>query len=171
MLDLLTKARAEVLPGLLEDPDAWESLYIDYLPPVVERLWVQWGDNRINLHCIHRCPDEPFFHPHPWPCAIMTVAGWQEMGVGHGPGVEPPPVAAKVMMGPGASYEMTEFDSWHYVKVTSEHMLSIMITGKPWDRKMPQVPNNRLRSLPTTRKDELLRSFRFYLNYSELMGG
>jgi len=173
MLDLLIKARDESIP-LLDDPDAWESLHIDYLPPLVERLWRPWShdgkDYRLNLHCIYPC-EEPFFHPHPWPSAITTVRGWQEMAVGYGAGTTPPPIAATLRMGPGSAYEMLDFDGWHYVKVVSRvPMLSLMLTGAPWNRAMPATPKSQLRPLDDLRKAELLGEFKDLLVIRDLMG-
>jgi hypothetical protein len=63
MLDTLYAVERE-LPALLQDEGAWKSLYVDYHPPLVERLWLPWGSYRINLHRIHPCArDEALFHP------------------------------------------------------------------------------------------------------------
>lgn len=157
MIDLFEPLRVE-LPDLIRDAAGWDSLDITYRPPRVQRLWRTWRGYRVNLHCIEAC-DDPFYHPHPWPCAIWTVRGRQEVGFGFGKGTEPPPVASRVVLGAGSFYEMTEFDAWHYVKVTSGPMLSVMITGAPWGRKMPDEPKIKLSSLHPDHKADLLRAF------------
>ena len=68
MLDVLREVEKEI-EALLGEADDWESLYIDYDHPHVERLYRSWGDYRINLHLIHPVPkgQSPLYHPHPWP--------------------------------------------------------------------------------------------------------
>src|SRR5262245_32103375 len=94
MLDVLEAFEKE-LPRLLADEGAWQSLYVDSHPPVVERLWRPWRAGRAYLHRIHPCgPGEALFHPHPWPSAMRVLEGEYEMAIGYGSGVVPPPVAA-----------------------------------------------------------------------------
>ena len=91
MLDVLA-AVEQALPQLLQDENAWHSLYIDYQLPTVERLWRPWHEYRISLHRIHPCaPGEALFHPHPWPSAMHVLAGAYEMAVGYGQGRHPRP--------------------------------------------------------------------------------
>ena len=86
------------LPDLLEK-EIWNGLYIDYHPPIVERVWTQVGENRIYLHRIHPCSEgEALFHPHPWPSAMRILSGEYEMGIGYGEGTEPPEIAAIVKL-------------------------------------------------------------------------
>ena len=54
MFDVLMDAETVILE-LIEDAEGWNSLLVDYHPPVVERLWRQFGDHRIFLHRIHPC--------------------------------------------------------------------------------------------------------------------
>ena len=54
MLDVLAAVERD-LPGLLSDEAGWSGLFIDYHPPTVERLWRNWGEQRISLHRIYRC--------------------------------------------------------------------------------------------------------------------
>lgn len=113
MLDVLNKIILS-LPALLKDEDSWNTVFIDYEKPQVERLWRSSGENRIYLHKIYPCTvDEAFFHPHPWPSAILLLEGTYEMGVGFGKGMEPPPIAATVLLSAGSTYEMIHPDSWH----------------------------------------------------------
>lgn len=126
------------LPDLLVQ-DGWQSLYVDYHPPIVERVWRQEGDYRINLHCIHPCePEEALMHPHPWPSAIKILSGKYRQGIGYSSGRETPPIAATTIMTYGSSYEMVNKDGWHYVAPIDDVVMSLMVTGKPWDRWAPR---------------------------------
>jgi len=67
------------LKGLLEDVEGWNTKYIDYHPPLVERAYRDLDDElRISLHRIHPCKrSEALFHPHPWPGADLARDGSQ----------------------------------------------------------------------------------------------
>lgn len=125
------------LYDLLCDASIWKSLYIDYHPPIVERLWCQLGKYRLYLHFIHPCErEQALFHPHPWPSAIHVIEGQYEMGMGFGPGLEKPEVFSTILTGGGMYYEMPHRDGWHYVRPLSVSS-SIMLAGEPWGREMP----------------------------------
>jgi hypothetical protein len=159
MLDVLTQVEA-VLPVLLRDERISQSLYVDYHPPTVERLWAAWGEYRICLHRIHPCErEQALFHPHPWPSAMRVLAGDYEMAVGFGAGMETPPVAALMIARGDFRYEMTHPDSWHYVRPLERPTLSVMVTGKPWTRDAPKS-GRRLQPLRPEQVTELLRLFR-----------
>ncbi len=147
------------LPTLLRDDEPWQSLYIDYQLPIVERLWRQVGDYRLYLHRIHTCePGAAFFHPHPWPSAMRVINGTYEMGMGFGPGLEAPPVSSTVVLQAGVAYEMTHPDAWHYVRPLDTASLSIMVSGKPWDRPVQPV-TKKLSKLTPEQYTELLVCF------------
>src|SRR6185503_7498206 len=76
--------------------------------------------------------------PHPWPSAIRVLSGKYEMGIGFGAGDEAPPVAARVILSAGNEYEMTHPDGWHYVRPINEPSMSLMVTGRPWERPSPK---------------------------------
>ena len=137
MLDVLFELERKALPDLLRNAQ-WQSLYIDYHPPTVERVWCQWGDYRVYLHRIHTCKaGKALFHPHPWPSAMEIYDGIYEMAVGFGSGDTPPPVAALIHLPPGSCYEMTHPDAWHSVRPLNRPAISLMVTGKPWQRSAP----------------------------------
>ena len=136
MLDMLETLRdvEKALPDLLRDANAWKSVYVDYHPPIVERLWLNWGEFRIYLHRIHPCAQgEALFHPHPWPSAMRILSGEYEMAVGYGKGEVAPPIAALMLAAGDFRYEMTDPDAWHYVRSIGEPTLSLMVTGNPTD--------------------------------------
>jgi hypothetical protein len=159
MLATLLKIEAE-LPELLKDSSRWKSLDVSYHPPRVERVFMQHGELRVSLHCIHPCErSEALFHPHPWPSAMRILSGNYEMAVGYGAGQSEPPIAATVVAGPGTSYEMADPDAWHYVRPIGGPALTLMITTKPWSRSTPKS-SEPLLELPEPRKEEILNFFR-----------
>jgi hypothetical protein len=150
----------EELPGWLVQPSLWQSLDIDYHPPRVERLYRSWGAHRVYLHALHPCaPEQALFHPHPWPSAMRVLSGRYEMGVGYGRGELIPPLAARLVGGPGLEYEMTDPDAWHYVRPIDGIALSVMVTGPVWDRVAPRSEHP-LRALSPERVEQLLAEFR-----------
>lgn len=164
MLDILARVKGE-LPELLIDADAWQSFYINYHPPTVERLWRQWGEYRVYLHKIYPCePEKALFHPHPWPSAMEVISGRYEMTIGYGEGNNPPPVAAKVVLVAGSTYEMTEINGWHAVRPLNKPSLSLMVTGPPWNR---WSPSGEIKPGPLTGSEKiiLLNHFRHRLGY------
>jgi hypothetical protein len=159
MLDILLAVEKE-LPGLLQDESIWRSVYVDYHPPVVERLWLRWREFRIYLHRIHPCSaGQALFHPHPWPSAMRILSGTYEMAVGYGKGETLPPVAALMQAEGNFRYEMTDPDAWHYVRPVGEPTLSLMVTGKPWDRWAPKSDKT-LSPLKYEQAKELFHLFR-----------
>src|SRR4029079_13314692 len=84
---------------------------------------------------IHPCePKDALFHPHPWPSAMRVLDGIYEMAIGYGPGAALPPVAARIITRGDLRYEMTDRDGWHYVRPIERPAMTIMVTGKPWER-------------------------------------
>lgn len=155
----------EQLPTLLTDEDGWNALDVDYEPPRVERLWHDTASCRVSLHRIHPIPvgGVALFHPHPWPSAMRVVSGTYTMDVGYGVGRgqngQPPDIAATITLPAGATYEMIIHDSWHSVAPIGGPALSVMITGKPWNRWSPK-PSVDLRPLAPETRAELLAAFR-----------
>ena len=159
MLDILSRIEQD-LPRLLREESVWQSLYVDYHHPMVERLWKTWSDYRVFLHRIHPCAsDQALFHPHPWPSAMRVLEGEYEMAVGFGAGLETPPVAALMVARGDFRYEMTHPDSWHYVRPLDRPTLSVMVTGKPWARETPKL-SKRLYPLAPDKVEDLLERFR-----------
>lgn len=156
MFEVLTEVEAR-LPQWLGEP-GWNSLHVTYEPPEVERLWRQWGQYRVLLHCIHPC-ERPLFHPHPWPSVARLLAGRYEMRVGHGAGLVEPPVAMTIVLGPGAIYEMVERDAWHAVRPLDGPSYSLMVAGSPWGREMPRADHPPQPPLEPARRDALLAIF------------
>lgn len=126
MLHVLDEALG-VLPELLKDRSSWNTLAVRYETPHVNRVWIQWGEYRINLHKIFPCV-AALWHPHPWPSAVKIFSGQYEMGLSS----NNQPSLAKVVLKAGSSYEMVNPIGWHYVKPVGKPSMSLMVTGKPW---------------------------------------
>jgi len=118
---------------LLRDPSTnWKTLDVLYEEPHVERVWTQLGKERIYLHRIHPCK-RAFFHPHPWPSAVVLLTGQYRMDIGFGSALgPPPPIAASLDLKAGSGYEMLLQNSWHNVKPYGGPSLSVMLSGQPW---------------------------------------
>lgn len=138
MLDILDTTLNK-LPNLMTQKSTWESLNINYEAPNVERIWKQYGDIRINLHRIFPSTKN-FFHPHPWPCAVVILKGKYEMGLGYGS--KRPPVMSRSILNEGSKYEMVHKHAWHYIKPLDEPVYSVMVSGLPWVDVVSQNSNN-----------------------------
>ncbi len=159
MLDVLYAVEKD-LPHLLSEKHAWNSLYIDYHAPTVERLWRAWHEYRIALHRIHPCARcDALFHPHPWPSAMRVLVGEYEMAIGYGAGEQPPPIAALMIARGDFRYEMTDANAWHYVRPIDNPTMSLMVMGKPWHPSAPKS-HPELRALTPAEKTVLFQFFR-----------
>jgi len=148
MLIQLMSMMARELPGLLADAVPGDHAFLQRdaragddhsasaciranLDPAqmnVERLWLQLGECRVNLHRIHNC-STALRHPHPWPSAVYVLTGEYRMGLGRVGSDEP---VATVLMRKGSAYEMLDPLGWHYVQPLGKPSFSIMLTGRPW---------------------------------------
>lgn len=172
MLNLLHQVEKEILT-LLDKPE-WNSLYINYEHPFVERLWIPYGDCRVYLHKVHPC-DKALMHPHPWPQAVRVISGLYEMGVGWSEGSDwenPPPISAKIIVDAvvigeiGFTYEMLNRNGWHYVRPLNEPVYSLMVTGKPWGRATPKS-DHKLAPLAEEAANNLKNFFRQHYSYMQ----
>jgi hypothetical protein len=133
------KGLMATVPQLIADPfTAWKTLDILYEDPHVERVWLQLGPKRLNLHRIHPC-ERGFYHPHPWPSAICILEGRQRMTLGYGPpSGKPPDPAAMLDLYAPSEYEMLDPQGWHAVMPVGGPSLSLMLTGRPWTMPVMQ---------------------------------
>lgn len=140
MLAELLRLKREI-PRLIDNRETvWNTLEVLYEPPRVERVWTQVGENRLFLHRIHPC-QQGYYHPHPWPSAVMLLSGEQIMTVGSGPpDGHPPAVSATIHLAAGSSYEMLDPNGWHAVMPQKKPSLSLMLTGRPWLTDVPAHP-------------------------------
>lgn len=157
------------LPQMLTDGLEWNSLYVDYHKPFVERLWRQIGDARICLHRIYACErNEAFFHPHPWPSAMKIIEGQYEMGCGSGaPHGTKPAITSTFILPVGSYYDMTTDSDWHYVRPLTRVSYSIMVMGAPFSVKEGvEKKKHHLMPLEENVADEILGQFRRFFSKS-----
>lgn len=157
--------KSELFRNMLNDPTQWKSLNVDYHPPHVERVWMQFGDKRISLHVIHPCErSKALLHCHPWKSAmyVLPIGGVYE----HGVGIFMPIVGHQILSTQefrgDVYYEMLSSDSSHYVRPIGMPVYSIMLSGKvefPWNKT---EVNKNLEPLTEERKKEILLTFKSY---------
>lgn len=161
--DLNNPETRKAIIELFNHPEKWNSLDVNYHPPRVHRMYIDQGEYRINLHKIYPCTkEEALLHPHPWPSIMEVLPGSKyEMGVGYSEGDEANDVKMvfKMVSNTGFQYEMLNIDGWHYVRPIDGCTYTLMITGKPWDRKSPK-PTHKLETLHTDYQLELLNYFK-----------
>jgi len=165
MFELLDKALAE-LPSLMGSHDGWQSVHVTYHAPRVERIWRQWGENRILLHRIHPC-DEGEALMHPWPSAVCIMSGRYEHRIGvreFVPFQEPKPPTTLVTetLAVGSRYEMTNRHAYHSVRPFGNPSDSIMVTGPLYKPRvvMPHVPIKKQQPLSSERFTELFEEWK-----------
>lgn len=164
MHNILSRIESDILPKLLMDASMWKSVYVDYHPPFVQRLWtsvmLDGAQYRVYLHRILPCElKTALFHPHPWPSAMRILSGRYTMLVGHGEGDVAPPVTMTLSLPVGSSYEMVHEDSWHAVSPEGEPAYSLMVTGTPWARQSPKSTYP-LQPLDAELQEQILQFFR-----------
>ena len=158
MLDVLAQLE-QALPAMLMDESIWQSLYVDYHPPIVERLWTRWREYRASctesiLASASRLCSTLILGP-PLCASSTGNTRWQSVLV-QGCLSRPSPLS---WFRGDFRYEMTHPDSWHYVRPLGAPTLSLMVTGKPWDRESHKS-GKPLQPLRTEQVAELLRLFR-----------
>jgi hypothetical protein len=154
MIDYLKAVEAR-LPKLLQNLDNWQSKLVVYEKPMVERLWMQDGENRIYLHRIHQCSaEDAYFHTHPWPSAIRIIKGQYEMKLGIND-----TIASTLFMAPKSIYEMLDPNAAHSVRPITDTVLSLMVTGPVFEstEKAVSPPNV---ELPANMIKSLIGDFR-----------
>jgi hypothetical protein len=178
MLQVLRDAVKKLeVAGTFKNWEAWQSLYIDYEKPHVERLWtpVTVGDQnyRLYLHRIHPCErHEALYHPHPWPSAMVICDGVYEMGLGYGrPNDPPPPVMGPFYLPAWSAYQMLSPLEWHYVRPLGHDCMTIMITGVPFPKTETEdkPPRPKMRELTRPEKDCIYRFFSGFYGTTEMI--
>jgi len=171
MIEALEEIEKE-LPDLL-DLEGWESLNVDYFPPVVHRVWRQYGDYRICLHRIFppKEDDKVLFHPHKWPCAVKLLKGQYETTMAYKWDRELPPlIAGKLVLNEGSVYEMNRPHQWHSVRpVNCEYALSLLVMGPLYNVNYEGAEvKKKLKPLSNRRKNSIIKEFKEIYYYDEV---
>ena len=191
MIENLKQIEDKMLLDLLVQQDKWNTVFINYHPPIVERCWIQLGNYRLNLHFIHKCEaKDALYHPHTWSSAIHVLSGKYEMGLavehicGHKDmemvhngsggvikdiGLSPSGhyrhvrEIAKLEINGDNYYEMLDPKCWHYVRPMGDVCATVMLSGKPWEAEESTIekPEN-LGPLPPQKKLVMLKWFEEY---------
>ena len=164
MIKKLKNIEKTVLVDMLKDPSIWKSLDIDYHPPRVERLYTDYDGYRICLHKIYFCrKEDALYHPHPWKAAFHILDGKYETGLGYSETTDKPKVLSTVISKGEMYYEMTDPNTWHYVKPLHKNdwCYSIMLSGDKFKDMNPAVQKSdkELKPLSDEKKESLLHSF------------
>ena len=167
-IEILKSLEPEI-KDLLNNPDIWNTLDVDYFPPRVERLWTIYKGYRIFLHTIHPTDKPCLFHKHRWPAAFKQVSGSYEMGITYSESeidsdeAYNMPSLVRFIVSAGSYYEMTQTDCLHFVNPQGQTSHSIMITKDlyPESEFRKESLNIELKELSDVRKIELLN---FYKN-------
>ena len=163
MIELLKQIESEI-PQLLGSLDKWGSLDVNYFPPRVERLWMQYDDvHRLFIHVIHPTTEPCLFHKHRWPAAFKMIDGEYEMGISYSESeissdeAYKIPVISKFIMSEGSYYEMVNTHTLHYVRPLGKPSVSFMLTGElyPESSFRKEVLDRKLEPLSDERKIEI----------------
>jgi hypothetical protein len=124
-----------LIPTLLQNENAWDTLLIDKYAPVIHRAFLKLTDDRtLLLHKLFNTHHEhALMHSHSWPFACTVLRGEYEMGVGFSDDRSKPPQSIfKSFIRQGDVYEMLSPDVWHYTKPTkqTEFSYSVLLIGK-----------------------------------------
>lgn len=163
MIEKLKEAEIK-LPYLLKNIDNWSSLDVDYFPPRVERLWMQYDEShRLFIHIIHPTTENCLFHKHKWPAAFKMIQGQYEVGISYSEdeissdNAYNIPIISKFILSAGSYYEMTNTHTLHYVKPIDKYSVSLMITGNLYPENRKEVLDRKLNALSLERVAEILR--------------
>lgn len=151
----------KILPLWLNNTAGWNSLYIDYEKPYVERLWRQWGKIRVYLHIIHPCmANEVFFHNHAAKSAMKIVKGKYLMESGYIDDKKIKRVITTSLYTTGSEYEMTLRSAMHSVQPIGGTAMTIMISAPKWPNHTAPKPTKELYPLNDIRVKEILELFK-----------
>jgi hypothetical protein len=167
----------QALPDLLkEDISTWKSMYITYEYPHVQRLWKTFeNDARVYLHIIESIPEKvrksgvrPLFHPHPWPSAVMLMNGAYRMSMRNLWTTDDE--IKRTILTEGSSYEMNHPADMHSVDPIDFEVMSLMVTGKPYDPPPKMFPAMKQPELSADMAERLHSGFKALLKLRPGMG-
>lgn len=169
MLAVLEQAEQE-LPALLLNPNDWRGAYSFIDEPVLEWLWLPYGEGKLHIQFVSTFPPpaKRTAHRHAWPFAARIVKGLCEVSFGHGSPTGPPPSLGQTrIMGvpldadfrqsdPRQQYlEMVDPGTWHFERPLEKGLIQVMVSGHPWSGE-PHKPDRDFRRLNQGRKDYLV---------------
>lgn len=168
MLDALY-ASLSLLPSILTDRGAWDSLIVNRRKPYTYRVFTTLPSGlRLCLHKFDPChTHEAFAHPHPWPGAFAILQGRYKMMVGYScEGREQPGYSevSTLILPRHACYEIINPLTWHAV-IPMETTFTVMVNDTPWDTETvahKEVRTTRGKDLDKMPEIELLEHLRIF---------
>lgn len=164
MIELLKKIEKDNLLELLSNGSNWNTLFIDYYPPVVERLWLQYDNNhRLFVHKIYPTREPCLYHKHKWEAAFKLIKGSYEMGVTYSEKEISSEEAynlkdiSRFILSAGSYYEMLNTHTLHYVKPLDSYSISLMLTGNMYPEPRQEAVTKELKPLSNLKKLQLLK--------------
>ncbi|MCB1111685.1 MAG: hypothetical protein KDK72_03380 [Chlamydiia bacterium] len=175
------------LPELLADRSRWKSLFIDYQPPYLYRIFCDLESEALEGKKVRAClhyflpaketelkaddvekssgdSGENLYHPHAWASCMRILEGSYDQDLGYadrcGINAEPPKLC-QTTHGPGDSYQMNHPWLWHQVNPRPNLPVStLMVTHIPegWDQEKPQSTKT-LRTLTEEELDFMFAHF------------
>lgn len=146
MLDILhTILKSSGFINALYQGTGWDSLVINRRKPTTYRIFQQFGQYRVCLHCFHPCDkDEAFRHPHPWPGAFYILKGGYDMELWRSTDRDDtnPTKITSMHLAAGSKYEITDPLLWHSVVPTTT-TYTIMVNDQPWQ---PNIQHSSVRT-------------------------
>lgn len=176
---LATRANHE---NLFSDLSKWQSLVINRRRPVTHRAFIILDNGlRVCLHKFDPCAKEDaFFHPHPWPSAMIILDGCYKMWVGASSNLlttldRDSDSVVELLLEPGSRYSMTNPLGWHAVQPLTT-CYSIMVNDVPWTQEEVHLHAPTTKGKDLDRMDEFqlrnhLSMFRWFLERSEPFKG
>jgi len=164
MIELLKQIEKEDLRKLLSNLSLWQTLDVDYYPPRVERLWLQYDDNhRLFIHKIHHTDAPCLYHKHRWEAAFKILKGEYEMGITYCENEISSEEAYKLkdisrfIIAKGSYYEMRNTHTLHYVKPLGDYSISLMLTGNLYPEERHEILDKKLQPLSKLRKLQIAK--------------
>lgn len=153
MLPVLEEIESK-LPKMMRSREIWKSLFIDYQPPYLMRIYCEVPSEvlegkcvRANLHYFlpsKTVSTENLYHPHAWASCMRIVHGVYDQFIGfadHSGFAIKPPFLCRLTHSSGDSYAMNHPWLWHQVNPYPNQAVStLMVTYIPekWDQDIPR---------------------------------
>lgn len=152
------------LPFLIEQTD-WDTKFVDYDKPFVQRMYRRIVENRMSIHSILQCSqEEAYFHAHDYASAMMIFDGIYRMAIGYKTNKEDPKIDDVVTLYPGEVYYMDDPNQFHSVFPTTKKTLTMMVTGKPWELPFKPTATKVLGPLDIQTVEEMRQNLRDCFN-------
>lgn len=127
----------DVIPHLKEY-DKWDSLLINRRKPHTERVFRQFGEDRVCLHKFYPCSsDEAFAHPHPWPASFFIIKNGYDMEIGMAENrLEEPKYYERICLEEHSAYMILNPLTWHRISpINDEPTYTVMINGPTFEEE------------------------------------